>query len=164
MSSNHLIFYHLLLLPSTFPSIRVFSTELAVCIRWSKDWNISFSTSPSNEYSGLISFRTDWFDLLALHYYLTQNSGASGSSLMPHKVDIYPCCPPNPHIRGSPHDSHRPRGHLHTKDREGGSSHLPGFLSKASAYIPSFPLASVGSQAHDLAAERVGNEWCFQAP
>ena len=66
--------------------------------------------------------------------------------------------PPNPHIRGSPHESHRPRGHLHTKDREGVSSHLPGFLSKASAYVPSFPLASVGSQAHDLAAERVGNE------
>ena len=95
MPSNHLIFCHpLLLLPSIFLSIRVFSTELAVCIRWPKDWHISFSTSSSNEYSGLISFRADLFDLLALHYYLTQNSGGSGSSLMPHKVDFYPCCPP----------------------------------------------------------------------
>ena len=94
MPSNHLILCHpLLLLPSIFPSIRVFSTELTICIRWPKDWNISLSTSPSNEYSELISFRTDWFDLLALRYYLTQNSGGSGSSLMPHKLDFYPCCP-----------------------------------------------------------------------
>ena len=61
--SNHLIFCHpLLLLPSVFPSIRVFSNELALRLRWSKYWN--FSYSPSNEYSGLISFRIDWFDLL----------------------------------------------------------------------------------------------------
>ena len=161
MPSNHLIFCHpLLLLPSIFLSIRVFSTELAVCIRWPKDWHISFSTSTSNEYSGLISFRADLFDLLALHYCLIQNSGGSGSSLMPHKVDFYPCCfpPTKPHIQRPPHDSHWPRGHLHTKDREGGSSHLPGFLSKASVHIPSCPLASTGSQAHDLATERVGNE------
>ena len=66
--------------------------------------------------------------------------------------------PTKPHIQRPPHDSHWPRGHLHTKDREGGSSHLPGFLSKASVHIPSCPLASTGSQAHDLATERVGNE------
>ena len=54
----------LLLLPSVFPSIRVFSNESTLCIRWSKYWSFSFSTSPSNEYSGLISFRMDWFDLL----------------------------------------------------------------------------------------------------
>ena len=66
MPSNHLIHcYPLLLLPSIFPSIKVFSNELAVCIRWPKDWSFSFSISPSNEYSGLISFRIDWFDLLA---------------------------------------------------------------------------------------------------
>ena len=59
--SNHLILCHSLLLPSIFPSIRVFSNESALCIRWPKDW--SFSISPSNEYSGLISFRIDWFDL-----------------------------------------------------------------------------------------------------
>ena len=65
MPSNHLILCHLLLLlPSIFPSIRVFSNELALCIRWSKYWSISFSISPSNEYSGLSSFRIDWFDLL----------------------------------------------------------------------------------------------------
>ena len=63
MPSNHLILCHpLLLLPSVFPSIRVFSNESAVHIRWPKDWSFSFSTSPSNEYSGLISFRMDWFD------------------------------------------------------------------------------------------------------
>ena len=66
MLSSHLILYYpLLLLPSIFPSIRVFSSELALCIRWPKYW--SFSISPSNEYSGLISFRVDWFDLLAVH-------------------------------------------------------------------------------------------------
>ena len=65
MPSNHLILCHpLLLLPSVFPSIRVFSNESALCIRWSKYW--SFSFSPSSEYSGLISFRIDWFDLLAV--------------------------------------------------------------------------------------------------
>ena len=67
MPSNHLILCHpLLLLPSIFPSIRVFSYELALCIRWPKYWSFSFSISPSNEYSGLISFRIDWFDLLAV--------------------------------------------------------------------------------------------------
>ena len=67
MLSNQLILYHwLLLLPSVFPSIRVFSNESALHIRWPKYWNFSFSNSPSNEYSGLISFRIDWFDLLAV--------------------------------------------------------------------------------------------------
>ena len=67
MPSNHLILYHPLLLPpSIFPSIRVFSNESALCIRWPKYWSFSFSISPSNEYSGLIPFRIDWFDLLAI--------------------------------------------------------------------------------------------------
>ena len=66
MPSNHLILCRpLLLLPSAFPSIRVFSNESALHIRWPKHWSFSFSVSPSNEYSGLISFRIDWFDLLA---------------------------------------------------------------------------------------------------
>ena len=65
MLSNHLIICcPLLLLPSIFPSIKVFSNESALCIRWPKYWSFSFSISPSNEYSGLISFRIDWFDLL----------------------------------------------------------------------------------------------------
>ena len=67
MSSNHLILCHtLLLLPSIFPSIRVFSNELAVRIRWPKYWCFSFSISPCYEYWGLISFRIDWFDLPAV--------------------------------------------------------------------------------------------------
>ena len=67
MSSNHLILCHpLLLLPSVFPSIRVFSKELALCIRWPKDCSFSFSISPSNENSELISFRVDRFALLAV--------------------------------------------------------------------------------------------------
>ena len=67
MLSNPLILYHsLLLLPSIFPSSRVFSNELALCIRWPKYWSFSLSISPSNECSGLISFRTDWLDLLAV--------------------------------------------------------------------------------------------------
>ena len=67
MPSNHLILYHpLLLLPSSFPSIRVFSNEPVLCIRWPKYWSFSFSINPSNEYSGLISFRLDWLDLLVV--------------------------------------------------------------------------------------------------
>ena len=67
MPSNHLILCHpLLLLPSIFPSIRVFSSESVLCIRWPKYWSFSFSMSPSNEYSGLISFRMDWLDLFAV--------------------------------------------------------------------------------------------------
>ena len=66
MPSNHLILCRpLLLLPSIFPSIRVFSNESVPCIRWSKYWNFIFSISPYSEYSGLISFRMDWLDLLA---------------------------------------------------------------------------------------------------
>ena len=65
--SNHLVLCHpLLFLPSVFPSIRVFSNELTLCIRWPKYWSFSFSISPSNEYSGVISFRMDWLDLLAV--------------------------------------------------------------------------------------------------
>ena len=67
MPSDHLILCHpLLLLPSIFPSIRVFSNESALCTSWLKYWSSSFIISPSNEYSGLISFRMDWLDLLAV--------------------------------------------------------------------------------------------------
>ena len=67
MPSNHLVLCHpLLLLPSVFSSIRVFSSELILCIMWPKYWTFSFSISPSNEHSGLISLRIDWFDLLAV--------------------------------------------------------------------------------------------------
>ena len=64
--SNHLICYPLLLPPSIFANIRVFSNELVLCIRWPKYWSFSFSISSSNEYSGLISFRMDWLDLLTV--------------------------------------------------------------------------------------------------
>ena len=67
MPSNHLIFCHPILhLPSIFPNVRVFSNKLALRIRWPKYWSFSFSTSPSIEYSGSISFRMDWFDVLAV--------------------------------------------------------------------------------------------------
>ena len=67
MPSNYLILCcPLLLLPSIFPSIRIFSNESVLCIKWPKYWSFSFSISPSNEYSGLISFRMDWLDLLAV--------------------------------------------------------------------------------------------------
>ena len=69
MPSNHLVLCHpLLLLPSIFPSIRVFSNESVLCIRWPKYWSFSFSISPSNEYSGLISFRMDWLDILEVYF------------------------------------------------------------------------------------------------
>ena len=66
MPSNHLILCHPLLLPSVFPSIRVFSNESALCIRWPNYWRFSFNISPSNEHPGLISFRMDWLDLFAV--------------------------------------------------------------------------------------------------
>ena len=67
MPFNHLVLCHpLLLLPPIFPSIRVFFNESAICIKWPKYWSFNFSIRPSNKYSGLISFRIDWFDLLAV--------------------------------------------------------------------------------------------------
>ena len=87
MPSNHLILCHpLLLLPSIFPSIRVFSNESVLGIRWPKYWSFSFSISPSNEYSGLISLRMDWLDLLAVQGTL--------KSLLQHycsKASIFQC-------------------------------------------------------------------------
>ena len=75
MPSNHLILCRpLLLLTSIFPSIRAFSSESVLCIRWPKYWSFNFSISPSNEYSGLISFRIDWFDLLAVQGTLKHHS------------------------------------------------------------------------------------------
>ena len=82
VASNHLVLCHpLLLLPSIFPSFRVLSSELALHIRWLKDWNFNFSISPSNEYSGLISIRIDSFDLLAVQ-------GTLKSSLAPQFENI----------------------------------------------------------------------------
>ena len=66
MPSHHLILYRPLLLPSIFPSIKVFSNESTLCIRWPKYWSFSFKTSPTNEHPGLISFRMDWLDLLSV--------------------------------------------------------------------------------------------------
>ena len=89
MPSNHLILYHpLLLLPSIFPSIRVFSNGSVLPIRWPKSWSFSFSISPSNEYSVLISFRIDWLDLLAVQ-------GTLKSLLQQHssKASILQCSP-----------------------------------------------------------------------
>ena len=86
MPSNHLILCcPLLLPPSIFPSIRVFSNELVLHIRWSKYWSFSFSISPSNEYSGLISFRMDWLDLLTVQETfksLLQNQNSKASILL----------------------------------------------------------------------------------
>ena len=87
MPFNHLILCGpLLLLPSIFPSIRVFSSESVLLIRWPKNWSFSFSISPSNVYSGLISFRMDWLDLLAVQ-------GTLKSLLQPHssKASILQC-------------------------------------------------------------------------
>ena len=81
MPSNHLILCCLFLLPSIFPSIRVFSNELALPIRWPKYWSFSFSISPFNEYSGLISFRVDWFNLLAVQ-------GSCKSLLQHHSLKV----------------------------------------------------------------------------
>ena len=85
MPSKHLVLYRpLLLLPLIFPSIRVFSNGSALCIKWPKYWSFSFNISPSNEYSGLISFRFDWLDLLAVQRTpksLLQNHSSKASIL-----------------------------------------------------------------------------------
>ena len=82
MPSNHLILYRPpLLLPSIFPSIRVFSNESALRIRWPKDWSFSFSNSPSSEHPGLISFRMDWLDLLAVQGSFLQHHSSKASIL-----------------------------------------------------------------------------------
>ena len=87
MPSNHLILCHPLLLPpSIFPSIKVFSCESVLWIRWPKHWSFSFSISPSNEYSGLISFRMDWLDFLAVQgslKSLLQHHSSKASILWP---------------------------------------------------------------------------------
>ena len=91
MPSNHLILCHpLLLLPSIFPSIRVFSNESALRTRWPKFWRISFSISPSNEYSGLISFRIDWLDVLAVQGTLKSllQSHSSKASILQHSLSL----------------------------------------------------------------------------
>ena len=74
MPSSHLALGHPLLLPSVFPSIRVFSNESVHCIRWPKNWSFSFNISPSIDYSGLVSFRIDWFDLFANQGTLKESS------------------------------------------------------------------------------------------
>ena len=98
MPSNHLILCHpLLLLPSIFPSIRVFSNESALCIRWPNNWSFSFNISPSNEYSGLISFRMDWLDLLAAHgtlKSLLQHHSSKASILRCSAFFIFQCSHP----------------------------------------------------------------------
>ena len=87
MQSSHLILYHpLLLLPPILPSIRVFSNESSLCMSWPKYWSCSFNISPSNEHSGLISFRMDWLDLLAVQgslKSLLQQHSSKASILLP---------------------------------------------------------------------------------
>ena len=94
MSSNHLILCHPLLPPSIFPSIRVFSKKSVLCIRWPKYWSFSLSTSPSNEYSGLISFRINWFDLVAVQGTLKSLLHTARGSARARKGDLL--CTNNP--------------------------------------------------------------------
>ena len=102
MPSSYLILCHpLFLLPPIPPSIRDFSNELTLCIRWPKYWSFSFSISPSNEYSGWISFRIDWFDLLSLQFSSVQFScSVVADSLQPHESQHArpPCPSPTPGV------------------------------------------------------------------
>ena len=94
MPSNHLILFHpLLLLPSIFPSIRVFSNESVLSIMWPKYWSFSFNISPSNEHSGLISFRMNWLDLLAVQGTLRSllQHHSSKASILQHSVFFMVC-------------------------------------------------------------------------
>ena len=95
MPSNHLILCHPLLLPSVFPSIRIFSNESALRIRWPEYWSFSFNISPSNDHPGLISFRMDWLDLLAVQgtlKSLLQHHSSKASIQVYHGIlNIIPC-------------------------------------------------------------------------
>ena len=102
MPSNHLILcYPLFLLPSIFPNIRVFSSELVLRIRWPKYWSFSFSISPSNEYLGLISCRIDWFDLFAVQVTLKSllQHHNSKTSILRYQLSLWS----NAHIFGMMH-------------------------------------------------------------
>ena len=95
MLSNHLVLCHpLLLLPSVFPSVLVFSNKWALRIRWPKYWSFSFSISPSNDYSGLISFRIDWSDLLGVQG--TKMAIMSINYFYSNSSPMYICKPPGP--------------------------------------------------------------------
>ena len=103
MPSNHLILCRpLLLQPSVFPSIRVFSNESVLCIRWPKYWSFSFSIHPSNEYSGLISFRMDWLDLLAVQGTLKSllRHHSSKASVLQQPLENNPEIPPSSRDEG----------------------------------------------------------------
>ena len=89
MSFNHLILCRPLLLPSIFPSIRVFSSESALRIRWPKYWSFSFSISPSNEHSGLISFRMDWLDLAVQGILKSHFQHQSSKALIPRRSAFF---------------------------------------------------------------------------
>ena len=94
MPSSHLILCHPLLLPSIFPNIRVFSNVSTLCSRWPKHWSFSFSISPANEYSGLISFRIDWFDVLAVQGTLKNLlwHHSSKTSILWHSASLWSRC------------------------------------------------------------------------
>ena len=94
MPSNHFILYRPLLLPSIFPSIRVFPNESALHIRWPKYWSFSFSISPSNDYSGLISYTTDWFDFLAVQRTLKRLLQHHSSKASWRGEEVPSLCPP----------------------------------------------------------------------
>ena len=108
MPTNHLILCRPFLLPSIFPSIKVFFNELVLCIRWPKYWSFSFSISPSNEHSGLISFRMDWVDLLAvqgtlkslLQHHRSNSRSVVSDFLRPHESHHArpPCPSPTPRV------------------------------------------------------------------
>ena len=88
-SSNHLILCQPLLLPSIFPSIRIFSNKSVLCIQWPKYWSFSLSISPSNDYSGLLSFRIDWFDLLTVQGTLKSSPAPQFESISSSALNLY---------------------------------------------------------------------------
>ena len=105
MPPNHFILCRpLLLLPSIFPSIRVFSNESVLHIRWPKDWSFSFSISPSHEYSGLISFRMDWLDLLAVQGTLKSPLQHHSSKASIQEIKTLKLCPPRRNLQGEGHE------------------------------------------------------------
>ena len=122
MPSNHLILCHPLPLPpSIFPSIRVFSNKSVLCIRWPKYWTFNFSISPSNEYSGLISFRIDWLNLLGVQETLKsllQHQNPKASIYMVGKVTLYIrhifCVCPIPNFSRDIHSSYPHCYHANT--------------------------------------------------
>ena len=167
MPFNHLILCHpLLLLPSVFPSIRIFSNKSAFCISWPKYWSFSFSISPSNEYSGLISFRMDWFDLLINKKQKSQERLSSDTAsihwfAMNSTVVQFSSVPLSCPALCDPTDCSTPGFPVHHQIPEFTQTHVHGV---SDAIQPSHPLSSPSPPTFSLSQHQGLFKWADSSP